>query len=398
MSERTSSTIYEISSENRIAGRRPIKVVLHEIFPDNTRWQENGISWKEEYVRANLHSVIGMSIVAAFLTEDRDVPYDHGMTEVREEDRLPLFEDATMVGHFDKAYIGDVEIEGVTKRCLIAEGTLDEMRYPKFVAWLREHMAESTVKGSVEIVGKPEHDGYIIYSDGWKDEGRVPQDYDYSGYAILSVKPADEAAIVMELNNKKTDKEDETMDEKTKNELMAAVASAVSEVNSKWEEYWSKVDALQADISQLKADIAQKEADIKQLQADYDKEYAAKEAAELGLTEANAAKEAAEASLNEANAKIAEMENAAAVAELNAALAPYTEEQRAVAQEEIDAFNANPGSVEINSIIGKICTAMVEAARESKVTETNSANQIDVFGMMDDAGDQDDGSADVNVF
>lgn len=398
MSERTSSTIYEISSENRIAGRRPIKVVLHEIFPDNTRWQENGISWKEEYVRANLHSVVGMSIVAAFLTEDRDVPYDHGMTEVREEDRLPLFEDATMVGHFDKAYIGDVEIEGVTKRCLIAEGTLDEMRYPKFVAWLREHMAESTVKGSVEIVGKPEHDGYIIYSDGWKDEGRVPQDYDYSGYAILSVKPADEAAIVMELNNKKTDKEDETMDEKTKNELMAAVASAVSEVNSKWEEYWAKVDALQADISQLKADIAQKEADIKQLQADYDKEYAAKEAAELGLTEANAAKEAAEASLNEANAKIAEMENAAAVAELNAALAPYTEEQRAVAQEEIDAFNANPGSVEINSIIGKICTAMVEAARESKVTETNSANQIDVFGMMDDAGDQDDGSADVNVF
>lgn len=398
MSERTSSTIYEISSENRIAGRRPIKVVLHEIFPDNTRWQENGISWKEEYVRANLHSVIGMSIVAAFLTEDRDVPYDHGMTEVREEDRLPLFEDATMVGHFDKAYIGDVEIEGVTKRCLIAEGTLDEMRYPKFVAWLREHMAESTVKGSVEIVGKPEHDGYIIYSDGWKDEGRVPQDYDYSGYAILSVKPADEAAIVMELNNKKTDKEDETMDEKTKNELMAAVASAVSEVNSKWEEYWAKVDALQADISQLKADIAQKEADIKQLQADYDKEYAAKEAAELGLTEANAAKEAAEASLNEANAKIAEMENAAAVAELNAALAPYTEEQRAVAQEEIDAFNANPGSVEINSIIGKICAAMVEAARESKVIETNSANQIDVFGMMDDAGDQDDGSADVNVF
>ena len=398
MSERTSSTIYEISSENRIAGRRPIKVVLHEIFPDNTRWQENGISWKEEYVRANLHSVIGMSIVAAFLTEDRDVPYDHGMTEVREEDRLPLFEDATMVGHFDKAYIGDVEIEGVTKRCLIAEGTLDEMRYPKFVAWLREHMAESTVKGSVEIVGKPEHDGYIIYSDGWKDEGRVPQDYDYIGFSILSVKPADEAAIVMELNNKKTDKEDETMDEKTKNELMAAVASAVSEVNSKWEEYWAKVDALQADISQLKADIAQKEADIKQLQADYDKEYAAKEAAELGLTEANAAKEAAEASLNEANAKIAEMENAAAVAELNAALAPYTEEQRAVAQEEIDAFNANPGSVEINSIIGKICTAMVEAARESKVIETNSANQIDVFGMMDDAGDQDDGSADVNVF
>lgn len=353
MSERAFAPIYEISSENKIAGRRPIKVVLHEIFPDNTRWQENGISWKEEYVQANLHSVVGMSIVAEFLTEDRDVPYNHGMTDVREEDKLPLFEDATMVGHFDKAYVDDVEIGGVTKRCLVAEGTLDEMRYPKFVAWLRENMADSVVKGSVEIVGKPEHDGYIIYSGGWKEEGRVPQYYDYSGYAILSVKPADEAAIVMELNNKKLDKEDGTMDEKTKNELMAAVTGAVSEVNSKWEEYWAKVDTLLAEISQLKADIAQKEADIKQLQADYDKEAAAKEAAEAGLTEANAAKEAAEASLVEANAKITEMQNAAAVAELNAALAPYTEEQRAVAKEDIDAFNSNPGSVETTASLAR---------------------------------------------
>lgn len=391
MSERAFAPIYEISSENKIAGRRPIKVVLHEIFPDNTRWQENGISWKEEYVQANLHSVVGMSIVAEFLTEDRDVPYNHGMTDVREEDKLPLFEDATMVGHFDKAYVDDVEIGGVTKRCLVAEGTLDEMRYPKFVAWLRENMADSVVKGSVEIVGKPEHDGYIIYSGGWKEEGRVPQYYDYSGYAILSVKPADEAAIVMELNNKKLDKEDGTMDEKTKNELMAAVTG--------WEEYWAKVDTLLAEISQLKADIAQKEADIKQLQADYDKEAAAKEAAEAGLTEANAAKEAAEASLVEANAKITEMQNAAAVAELNAALAPYTEEQRAVAKEDIDAFNSNPGSVEINSIVGKICTAMVQAARESQIAETNAASQIDVFGMTDDAGKKENTDpADVDVF
>ena len=385
MSERAFAPIYEISSENKIAGRRPIKVVLHEIFPDNTRWQENGISWKEEYVQANLHSVVGMSIVAEFLTEDRDVPYNHGMTDVREEDKLPLFEDATMVGHFDKAYVDDVEIGGVTKRCLVAEGTLDEMRYPKFVAWLRENMADSVVKGSVEIVGKPEHDGYIIYSGGWKEEGRVPQYYDYSGYAVLSVKPADEAAIVMELNNKKLDKEDGTMDEKTKNELMAAVTGAVSEVNSKWEEYWAKVDTLLAEISQLKADIAQKEADIKQLQADYDKEAAAKEAAE--------------ASLVEANAKITEMQNAAAVAELNAALAPYTEEQRAVAKEDIDAFNSNPGSVEINSIVGKICTAMVQAARESQIAETNAASQIDVFGMTDDAGKKENTDpADVDVF
>lgn len=400
MPERIFAPIYEISSENKIVGRRPIKVVLHEVFPNETEFQENGISWKEEFVLANLHSVTGMSIVVEFLTEDRDVPYGHGMTDIRDEDNLPLFEDATMVGHFDRAYVDDVEINGVMKRVLIAEGTLDEMRYPKFVAWLREHMTESVVKGSVEIVGKPEHEGHIIYSGGWKEQGRVPQYYDYSGYAILGVKPADEAAIVMELNNKKTDKEDQKMEEKLK-EMMAAItgiSTGISESNSKWDEYWAKIDGLQAQITQLNADIKQKEAEIAQVQADFDKEVAAREAAEAGLTEANAAKEAAEAGLAEANAKIAALENAAAVAELNAALAPYTEEQQAFAKEEIDAFNANPGSVEINSIIGKICTRMVEAAREGAISETNSANQIDVFGMTEDAGKQETDDDGVEIF
>lgn len=394
---RVFTPIYEISSENKIAGRRPIKVILHEIFPDDSQWQENGISWLEPYVEANLHSVIGMSIVAEFLTGDRDMPYGHGMTEVRLEDNLPLFEDATMVGHFDKAYVDDVEIDGVTKRVLVAEGTLDEMRYPKFVAWLREHMEESTIKGSVEIVGKAEHDGHIIYSGGWKDQGRVPQIYDYSGYAILSIKPADEAAIVMELNNKKQKKEEIEMDEKLKNELMAVISGAVSESNSKWDEYWAKVESKDAEIAQLQADIKLKEAEIAQLRADFEAANAAQAAAEAGLTEANAAKEAAEASLTEANSKIAALENESAIAELNAALAPYTEEQRAIAKEEIDAFNANPGSVEINAIVGKICTEMVRVSRESQISETNAANEIDVFAITDSPKPADD-DGEVDVF
>ena len=397
MYERIFAPIYEISSENKIVGRRPIKVVLHEVFPDDTQFQENGISWKEEYVLANLHSVVGMSIVVEFLTEDRDVPYGHGMTDIRDEDNLPLFEDATMVGHFDKAYVDDVEIGGMMKRVLVAEGTLDEMRYPRFVAWLRENMTDSVVKGSVEIVGKPEHEGHIIYSGGWKDQGRVPQFYDYSGYAILGVKPADEAAIVMELNNKKQKKEEIEMDEKLKNELMAVVSGAVSESNSKWDEYWAKVEAKDAEIAQLQADIKGKEAEIAQLRADFEKANAAQAAAEAGLTEANAAKEAAEAGLAEANSKIAALENESAIAELNAALAPYTEEQRAIAKEEIDAFNANPGSVEINTIVGKICTEMVRVSRENHISETNATNEIDVFAITDSPKQEND-DGEVNVF
>lgn len=190
------------------------------------------------------------------------------------------------------------------------------------------------------------------------------------------------------------------MEEKLK-EMMAVITSistGISESNSKWDEYWAKIDELQAQITQLNADIKQKEADIAQVQADFDKEMAAREAAEAGLAEANADKKAAEASLTEANAKIATLESAAAVAELNAALAPYTEEQRAFAKEEIDAFNVNPGSMEINSIIGKICTGMVQAAREGAINETNAFNQIDVFGMTENVGKQETDDDDVDIF
>lgn len=146
---------YEISSESKIAGRRPIKVILHEIFPDDSTWQENGISWIEKYVQANLHSVVGMSITVEFLTDDRDIPYGHGMTEIRVQDNLPLFEDATMVGHFDRAYIDDVEIDGVTKRVLIAEGTLDEMYVSYLQRELSRVMALNGIYGKdVQLTGQ----------------------------------------------------------------------------------------------------------------------------------------------------------------------------------------------------------------------------------------------------
>ena len=65
-------------------------------------------------------------------------------------------------------------------------------------------------------------------------------------------------------------------------------------------------------------------------------------------------------------------------------------------EEEIDAFNENPGSVEINAIVGKICTEMVRLSREKSVAETNAASEIDVFAMTDSTKlEADDGEVDV---
>lgn len=364
--------IYEISSQATVSGRRPIKAILHEIHSDASRFQHNGISWNEEYTRMNLPSVSGMSIVAEFLSDERDSPYGHGLTDIK--DNLPLFEDATMVGHFEKAYIDTVEVAGETRRVLIAEGTLDEMRYPKFVAWVREQIEMSSAVGSVEIVGKPENDGRIIYSDGWKEEGRIPQIYDYSGYAILGVAPADDAAVVMELNNKIDTKseEEDVMDEKILEEIKSAVVNAVNETNTKNEESQAEINELNEKIATLTASLSEKEAELNALTekvAQYEVDIAEKDTA-----------------VAEANEKIATIKADNAKAELNALLSSYSEEQKAVAKEEIDAFMDAPNALEINSIIGKICTEIVRASRDA---------EPDIFSM---SGDDNDTTDDVNVF
>ena len=377
--------VYEISASAGVNGRRPIKAILHEIHSDESQFQHNGISWSEEYTKANMASVVGMSIVAEFLSDDRDTPYGHGMTDIR--DNLPLFEDATMVGHFHKAYIDDVEVCGQTKRALVAEGTLDEMRYPKFVGWLRGQLESSSAEGSVEIVGKPEHGGRIIYSGGWKEEGRIPQIYDYSGYAILSIKPADDTAVVLELNNK-TDlshEGEEQMDEKMLADIKSALVQAVTETNTKNEEYETQITELNNTIAQLRADIEAKDAE---LSAKNDEVVSLNSQIEQYKTDI----EAKDAQIAEANAETEKVKNDNAKAELNALLSSYSEEQKAVAQEEIDAFMEKPGSVEINSIIGKICTDIVRKSREAQ-----EEPELDIFGGVDD-GDASGNDDDVNVF
>ena len=50
----------EISQATNPNGRRRVKIVLHEIYPDNTRWNINGISYLEQYTRDNADTVKGI--------------------------------------------------------------------------------------------------------------------------------------------------------------------------------------------------------------------------------------------------------------------------------------------------------------------------------------------------
>lgn len=370
--------IFELSSERQITGRRPIKIILHEIFQSRDVWQENGISWDETYTAQNLDSVAGMSICAEFISDDRRLPYGHGLTEIR--DNMPLMENATVVGHCDRAYIADVEIDGETKRVLIAEGTIDEMRYPKFVEWLREKLDDAGAKGSVEIVGRPENENRIIYDGGWKEFGRVPQVYDYGGYAILGIRPADDTAIVMELNNKLEDyKEDTVMDEKLLNQFVESVKSTVVEtittITDREEQYKSQITELNNQLVAKDAEIAELNSKLTAATED----IAAKDQTITDqTTELN--------NLKEANTAL---ENDKKIAELNSALSEFTEEQQALAKDEIEAFRADPASYEINSITSKICVEMVRKNKEAQAQQDN-AGAPDIYGCVstpEDLGD-----------
>ena len=381
MSKEIAGRIFELSNDRKILGRRKIKLVLHEIFATHDRWQENGISWDETYTQQNLESVTNMSLCVEFLSEERRLPYGHGLTDIR--DNMPLFEDATVVGHFDKGYITDIEFDGETKRVLVAEGYIDEMRYPKFVEWLQERMEQDGVKGSVEIVGRPENDNRIIYDGGWKEKGRIPQIYDYSGHCILGIKPADDAAIVMELNNKANKhKEDTTMDEKTMGQFVDAVKDSVTqtitELNSKNAEYEGKISELNGQLADKDAEIAELNEKLSAAQADVaaKDQTIADQAAELN-------------SLKETNATL---EKDKKLAELNFALAEFTPEEQALAQAEIDVFKADPTSVELNSITSKICVEMVRKNKEAHTNEQNNAP--DIYGGVNDPGDV----GDVDIF
>ena len=256
------------------------------------------------------------------------------------------------------------------------------MRYPKFVAWLKDKMEHGTVKGSVEIVGRPENENRIIYDGGYKEKGRIPEIYDYSGYAILGIRPADDTAIVMELNNKTQKIKEETgMDEKMMSQavelIKSSVTQTINELNNKSGEYEKK-------IAELNDSVAAKDAEISELNEKL-------AAANASVAEKDQTIESQTAELNSLKDANTALEKEKKIAELNSALAEFSQEEQDLAKAEIEAFKADPMSVEINSITSKICVEMVRKNKETRTTELNNAP--DIFGGV--ASPEDDGDVDI---
>ncbi len=392
--------MFEISSKQNKNGRRKFKAILYKIFPDScvdeanqvgTNYNKNGITWIREYCEKALPSISGMSLRCEFVDEERTQLCGHGDTDII--DGEPIFEDAVVIGIFTKGYIKDIETdEGIITAC-IGEGEIDAQCYHNFVTKLEEDIANNIYpNGSVEIM-HTEHNEGIVYKYGYKDQGRIPTEFIHSGYALLGVAPADDNAKLIELNKKH--KEDlnkmneleikalvsQVVDEMSNhtseiNKCKEECAAKIAETNQALEQAISEKNEIEASSQKIKAALEKLQGEWDELSKKWDELWNEKKALEKALAEAQAKER-----LNE----------------MNSAIAEFTDEEKAYAQAEIDAFNADPITSEVNSVVNKIWEGIGKAAKEKTVAEQNSANDT-VEDIFSEVGSASTSKEDLNIF
>ena len=366
---------------------RKFKAVLHEVHPDDsvvnktgTKYNLNGITWIEQYCQDNIASIKNMSVTVEFIDDDRVEILGHGETGI--EDGVPVYNNATVVGHFTNGYITDMEFNGETSRVCVGEGFFDYMRYKPFIDNIEQRLNNGeAIFGSVEIMGKPENDNKIIYLDGWKPEGRIVYDFQYSGWSILAIKPADDKSTLVELNKNQNKEVKVDMDEKV---LKDIIETTIKETNS-------RNDELSAIITELNNTIAEKENTITELNASIEQLQKALDDLKADMETYWEERRIIEEEL--AKAKVAQRLN-----ELNEAIKDYSEEEQKYAEAEINAFKEDAINGNIDAIISKICVGIVAKQKEEeKIAEQNSAKEDDVEDIFSEVCDGDNGTTDEEI-
>lgn len=357
--------ILGLSSKESKDGKRKIRVILHEIYSDKSQHNKNGITWLEKYCKKNLGSIKGTSITCEFINEERTEILGHGETGV--EDGIPIFENATMIGVFERGYIDNIEINGEIKRVCIAEGHLDAMRYKNFIDVIeKRYLNGEVIFGSVEIIGLKENENKIKYLEGYKEKGRIPTEFRYSGFAILGIEPSDDTARLIEINNRK------------ENLFMDDFKNLLQEIKNRIDEssiYKKKLEENQKelDIAKLtKNELLEK---LETLQSEND--TLKKEVTENKVKIENLEKE------------LEKVKSQSLISELEESLKDFTDEQKEPVKKEIEEFKNDPinSKLEVDDIIEKILAEIGKKLfklKKENVSEQNSFKygENDILGEV----------------
>lgn len=364
--------LYEISNQQQ-AGYVKCKLALHEIFDSNDKYQNNGISWQEPYVTNNLKSAIGASITAEFTDDDKTEIWSHGMTGYR--NGVLQCANASIVGSIVDAYVTDINLDGKFIKVLMADCKLDYIRHGAFIDHYRQMFKEhGHMYGSVEITGTAENNNQIVYKDNFTGTGRVPTEYEYSGFALLDsfVGQGDDAAIVVELNAKHTQGGKEIMDMA---QLVNEISQKISdEVNSLKDEFKSKktIEELEAQVSELNERITSLNDTIN--------------SKDVTITELNQQIEDIKAEKSTCDKKLSEIEKVNECNSLEEALKPFSEDEKKCVEAEINSFKASPfdSKMSIDEIVTKIkATAFDKIQADKKSSEINSLGIGSLFIDVD---------------
>lgn len=368
--------ILELSELQKKTGRRNVKIILHEVHQSESQWNKNGITWLEPYVSQNIKSAEGTPFVAEFFDSEQDYPWGHGKQKIVNGELQ--FERSTVVGMIEKAYVQSVDVNGKTILAAVAEGYLFANRYPNFMSWMETKIQEGApIESSVEIARTGENQA-ITYRDGWKPEGRIPTEYEYIGHAILGIEPADDSAVLLELNSKK--KGDFTAMELK--ELQKLAEDRLVEINAL---NAAKTQMEEAKLA-LETDLEAKVSEVNTLVAEVKALGEAKAALE-------AEKEAVSTELNSFKEKEAQEKLEALKAEFNSKLDAFEESEKTVAEAEINAFNEAPSTELMSKALNKINSGIVASIMESRKAELNNKKENkapDVYEAFADTKESDE--------
>lgn len=372
-----SSAILEINNQRKVSGRTFVKWVVLEIHENNTQYNKNGITWIEKHVNANLNSIKDMPLCVEFIDCENSEPFGHGMTEIK--DGTPLFENSTVVGVTTNGYIDTIEVNGQQKRVLIGEGFIYNQRYPKFVQWLKSKMFDGEFPETSVEISAVEGSSSIEYDGGYKEKGRIPMRFDFTGDAILGIDPADDAAVLLELNN--NHKEEQSM-AKTQDEALVELNNKLNIENK----------ALETKVAELNEALKKKDEELNAAVKTAKDEKAKVEEKEKEIKKAKEEKEKADAELNSLKEFKQNAENEKLKSELNQDLNKYTEKEKSVAKEKIELFSKSP-SLELKTQIlseinSSIAQSFIAQRQKNQSTETNSTNDKDIFSEINDAGQE----------
>lgn len=379
--------ILEVSKRSSKGGRVPIKIVLLKIHDDPKETNKNGLHWDETFVTNAIESAKSMPICAEFCTEDKDVPLGHGLTGVEANSdgiNEPVYKNSETVGVIEDAEIQEIEVNNSKIKALVGSGVLFSQRYPNFVKWVRQHHALGNVDTSIEIMGTAENDNKIVYvEDEPKQEFRTPKDFLFSGTAILSISPADDDAVIVEVAEKQN-KEEKSM---TEQEIMKIVQDAIADLNT------AQADA-DAKIAEVNSEMVEKDAKIAELETQVESANGQIAEKDTQIAELNS-------KIEELNATIQENEKEKALGKLDAALAGYSEEEQKFAEAEINSYREDPLNGSLDAITSKICVGIVAKQKEdAKIAEQNAdKHQDDIEDIFSEVSSfEDEAEEDINIF